>query len=809
MDPTETGMATKRGARDTPLQPGREGLGRELDALAEAARRALLAVRSGSVRSAAGESVDRFSGRHAPDAPAAGPTPDRRSPGAVVTPADWATLPALEPGTAPDLSTAAYYLNRELTWLHFNFRVLNEAEDPRVPLLERIRFIAIVGSNLDRFFMTRIGGLKQQVGAGLHERTVDGRTPLEQIDEACELVRLLEARQRRVLEQVSVELRDAGVVLTTFPDLGTAEQAILRDYYVANIYPLVTPQATDPAHPFPFVSNLSLNLLVTLRYPNEESTTLARVKVPVGAGTPRFLRLPDSRTFVTLESVMAHNLELLFPGMEVDSCEQFRVTRNANTELNEDKADDLLEMIETGLRERKFAPIVRLEVASDMHPIHRGMLATELGLDESTDVFETDGLLALRDLEEIATEVSDPTLHYPPHVPIDHPQLRTERNIFHVVRDVGSILLHFPYESFSTSVERFLRDASLDPKVRAIKMTIYRTSATSKIIEYLIDAAQNGKQVTVVVELKARFDEAANIRWANRLGQVGIHVTYGVVNLKTHCKAILVLRQDYDGLRRYAHVGTGNYHADTARFYADLGILTCSEEIGRDLTELFNYLTTGFKPKRDYRKILPAPKMLKPALLKKIAREVKHQKQGASSRIQFKMNALEDPDVTRALYEAAMAGVAIDLIIRDSCRLRPGIPGLTETVRVVSIVGRFLEHARVYYFYNRGEEEYYIGSADCMRRNLEHRVEAITPVEDPELCGELRFLLDTQLADQRNGWEMRADGSYVKRGSISDPETRGSQERLIEWAEKRFREATRLKKRRPRGIGPRQGGRPS
>jgi polyphosphate kinase len=713
------------------------------------------------------------------------------------TPAD--TVPAPEAGVVIDLDDAELYLNRELTWLNFNYRVLAEAEDERTPLLERLKFVAIVSSNLDEFFMKRIGGLKQQVGAGVTKLSVDGRAPQEQIDESYAVVRDLEARKRIAFLEVAVALTEHDVVIAGYDDLDDEDQLWLRQFYVENIYPLVTPQATDPAHPFPFISNLSLNLLVTLRLPGDPFPSLARVKVPVGTGTPRFLSLPDRNVFVPLEQVMAANLDLLFPGMEIDACELFRVTRNANTELEEDEADDLLAMIETELRQRRLAPIVRLEVAEGMDPVHRGMLAAELGLDEDSDVFEMKGTLGLADLWQIVG-IEAPELKDRPHHPVDHPQIVSDRSIFHTIRDSGSLLVHHPYESFSTSVERFLREASLDPKVRAIKMTVYRTSADSKAVDYLIEAARNGKQVTAVVELKARFDEAANIRWANHLSAYGIHVTYGVVGLKTHCKAVLVVRQDYDGLRRYAHVGTGNYHAGTARLYADVGLLTSDPDIGSDLTELFNYLTTGYKPRRSYRKILPAPKILKPAILAKIEREIKQHAEYGSGLIQMKLNALEDADVTRALYEASRAGVRVDLVVRDTCRLRPGIEGLSANVRVVSIVGRFLEHARIYYFHNGGDEEYYIGSADAMRRNLRSRVEVVAPVEDRELRDELRLILDTQLADRRSAWEMRPDGSYEQRRPEGDEDRRSSQSELIRWAEDRHREATRLKRRKPRGI---------
>ena len=418
----------------------------------------------------------------------------------------------------------------------------------------------------------------------------------------------------------------------------------------------------DPAHPFPFVSNLSLNLLVSVRYTDDDQTALARIKVPVGSGVARFLMLSNHSIFVPLEEVMANNLDLLFPGMVIEACELFRVTRNAVTEKNEEQADDLLELIESELRERKFASIVRLQIQDGMDPLHRGMLAAELGLDEEADVFETDGTMGLRDLFQIASLDRD-DLHDRPHHPLDHPKLIGTSNIFHVIRETGSILLQHPYESFATSVERFVREASRDPKVLAIKMTLYRTSQDTKILDYLIDAARNGKQVAVVVELKARFDESANIRWANRLEEAGIHVTYGIVGLKTHCKVIFVVRRDYNGLRRYAHIGTGNYHAGTARIYTDLGLLTCDSEIGEDLTELFNYLTTGYVPKRRYRKLLLAPKVLKPELLKKIDREIKQHSAEKPGLIQFKINALEDIDITAALYRASQAGVKVDLIV--------------------------------------------------------------------------------------------------------------------------------------------------
>src|ERR1700691_5125048 len=473
-----------------------------------------------------------------------------------------------------DLTSQDLFLNRELTWLGFNRRALHEAEDERNPLLERIKFLSITASNLDEFFMKRIGGLKQQVVAGMHELTVDGRTPQQQINECYLVVRELEQRQREIGPQILRQLENHGIRVRLYASLSDDECKSVREYYYKNIFPLVTPQAMDPAHPFPFVSNLSLNLLVTARYQNDSDPLMARVKVPIGFGIPRFIRVGKQNDYVRLEDVVANNLDLLFPSMLIDSYELFRVTRNANTERDEDEPDDLLALIESELRDRRFAPIVRLGVLTGMNPVHRGMLAAELGLDERADVFEVDGMLSMRDLGELAA-IDAPALRDPPHHPVDHPRLTVGRNIFHVIRDAGSFLLLHPYESFSTSVERFLREAAEDPKVRAIKMTLYRTSPDSEIIGYLCDAARNGKQVAVVVELKARFDEAANIQFATRLEEFGIHVTYGVVGLKTHSKVILVIRQDYNGLRRYAHIGTGNYHPVTARFYADYGLLTC------------------------------------------------------------------------------------------------------------------------------------------------------------------------------------------------------------------------------------------
>lgn len=698
-----------------------------------------------------------------------------------------------------DLRAPELYLNRELTWLKFNWRVLNEARDPRTPLLERVKFLAIASSNTDEFFMKRIGGLKQQVGAGVHKLTVDGRTPQQQLDE-CRVVihEFMESVHSTYIDLVE-DLRNADIHLLRFEDLSPSERDEARRHYHDNVFPLVTPLAIDPAHPFPHLSNLSLNLLVTLRYPGEPDVTLARVKVPVGSGVPRFVRVGERYRFVPLEEIMAHCLEDLFPGMEIASAELFRVTRNANTERDEEQADDLLAMIEAELRDRRFAPIVRLETAAGVAPVHRGMLAAELGLDEDTEVYETDVMMGMRDLMEIA-QLELPDLHDPQHEPITNVKLQDRDNIFHIIRQNGPILLSHPYESFVTSVTRFVREAAEDPKVLAIKMTLYRTSADTQIVDLLIQAARKGKQVAVVVELKARFDEAANIQWAGRLEEAGIHVTYGVLGLKTHCKLILVVRRDYTGLKRYAHIGTGNYHAGTARLYSDLGLLTCDADIGHDLTELFNYLTTGCRPVRGYRKILAAPNLLKRALLTKIDREIALHRPDDPGLIRFKANALEDPDIVEALYRASMAGVRVQLIIRDTCRLRPGMPNLSETIRVIGIVGRFLEHTRIYHFRNGSDDEYFIGSADLMRRNLESRVEVVTPIETRPLRRELNSLLESQLRDRRSAWDMQPDGTYVQRQPETEREERSCQEVLVHVAEIRAERAKRLRRIKPRAF---------
>ncbi len=701
-----------------------------------------------------------------------------------------------------DLNDPKLFLNRELSWLKFNERVLHQASNTKIPLLERVKFLAIYGSNVDEFIMKRIGGLKQQMATGVSDITVDGRTPRQQLEECFAEINRIQPRREQVTRDVFHALKKQGIEFLDFTQLTGEEKAQIRNHFYDNIFPLVTPQSVDPAHPFPFISNLSLNLLVVLRYPGESATELARVKVPVGAGANRFQRLPGSGyRFIRLEDILQNNLDLLFPEMEIVRCELFRVTRNANTSKDEEHADDLLELIESTLEHRRVAPIVRFQVLPHIDPLYRGRLASELGLDEESDVFVSEDLLGLRDLWEIY-RLDLPELKDKPHHPIDNPLLPADRSIFHTIRDQKEVLLQHPYESFSSSVERFLHEAATDPKVLGIKMTLYRTDPTSGIINYLIQAARNGKQVAVVVELQASFNEQANIKLATKMEEAGIHVTYGVVGLKTHAKVILVIRQDFKGLRRYVHIGTGNYHPVTARLYSDLGLLIYNKDVGRDATELFNYLTTGFTPKRHYNTLLPAPKQLKNALLAKIAREIEVHSSKNPGLIRFKMNALEDPDIVKALYRASQNGVKVELLIRDSCRIRPGIEGLSDNIRVVSILGRFLEHARIYYFKNGGNEEFLLGSADAMRRNLEYRVETLVPVASKTIREQLREIFDLQLEDRVNAWELQSDGQYHLVNPHARKGSEGCQDKQIKLAEKRVILAQRSKKRKTKTAGP-------
>ncbi len=690
---------------------------------------------------------------------------------------------AAEPRDVPfDPADPACYLNRELTWLAFNRRVLTEAERARNPLLEQLKFLAIVGSNLDEFFMKRIGGLKQQEGAGVTALTVDGRTPSEQIAECYTEISELLADQSVILEELLARLREEDIRILDFEDLDFEQRESAREFFHQNVFPLLTPLVIDSAHPFPFISNLSVNLLVRVCRRADDKPSVVRIKVPLGERTPRFIRLGPDHTFVPLEQIIEHHLDIVLPGVDIVSCDFFRVTRNAVVERDEEQANDLLELIESELRERRFAPVVRLEVSGSMAPESRDYLRRQLALTSEEDVFASDGLLGRADYMQIAT-LPIPQLQYPPHTPAAHERLVRSASVFEEIRSNGPLLLQHPYQSFTKSVIRLLREAVDDPAVLAIKTTLYRTSEDSQIVPLLIDAVTNGKQVAVVVELKARFDEAANIRWANRLEEAGIHVSYGVVGYKAHAKMMLMVREEGGELRRYVHVGTGNYHSGTARQYCDLGVISADPDLGADASEFFNSLTTGSPRRRNYRKLLTAPDDMKPGLIRRIEREVTHQQAGRGGLIQLKTNALEDPDVTEALYAASRAGVAIQLVVRDTCRLRPGIPGLSDTISVISLVGRFLEHSRIYYFRNGGDEEYFIGSADCMSRNLTSRVEALVPIREEALRVTLRHILDLQLADTENAWEMLPDGGYIHREPGERPVD--SQQLLADWAQER------------------------
>ncbi|KAB1193722.1 polyphosphate kinase 1 [Haloferax sp. MBLA0076] len=682
------------------------------------------------------------------------------------------------PETA-DLSDTSLYLNRELSELSFHERVLNEALDERNPLFERVKFLSILTSNLDEFFMKRVGGLKQQIAADVTVLSPDGRTPYEQWTLVLERARDLLDRQTACFRDlVRPALADAGIEIVAYDALSSDEQAALRDYFEASVLPTLTPLTFDPAHPFPFISNLSLSLAVLTREHEDAPTKFSRVKVP--GNRPRLVDVDDivgrtmdadsetlGRTahaptrFVPLARVIEHNLDLLFPNVEVLDASTFRVTRNAEVRRNEEVAEGLIEMIEDVLRQRRFATVVRLEVEDDTPDAVRDLLVEQLGLDDR-EVFEREipldftGLTTLFDLDRQELEV-DPW-HPQPHPRFVGLSTDDPGALFAEVAR-KDVLVHHPYHSFTGTVGTFLGAAANDPSVLAIKATIYRTAPDSEVIETLIEAASNGIQVAVMVELKARFDEENNLRWVRRLEEEGIHVAYGTIGLKTHTKTALVVREENDGVQLYSHVATGNYHSQTAKLYTDLGLFTADPDIGHDLVRLFNYFT-GHSRHESYRKLLVAPTNLREEMTRLVRREADHARAGRDARIVAKMNSLEDPEMVRELYEASMAGVDIDLVVRGICRLRPGIDGISETISVSSVVGRFLEHSRIFYFENAGDPDYYVGSADWMTRNLDRRVEAITPVVDPSLRVELDAVLEALLSDNRRRWVMDADGRY-------------------------------------------------
>jgi len=697
--------------------------------------------------------------------------------------------------TEVNLRDPQYYFNRELSWLEFNNRVLHEATDPRTPLLERLKFMAIFNSNLDEFFMVRVAALEQQVVAKVRKLTPDGRTPTEQLEAIRERLLPMVIEQHQHFEKaLRPQLAREGIYILDYMDLNQEQRTYLQNYFEEQIFPVLTPLAVDPSHPFPHISNLSLNLAVVVKDPETGEELFARVKVP--KVLPRFVPLPEELrhrqkrqqavwTGVPLEQVIAHNLESLFPGMNIQEYHPFRITRNADLAVEEDEADDLLLAIEQELRKRRLGgSAVRLEIQITTPDTVRGMLMEELELKD-TDVYEVEGLLGLGDLM-CFMELPLPELKDPPWTPQVPSRLRSSsgeeevEDFFSVIRN-GDLLVHHPYDSFSATVLRFITEAAHDPQVLAIKMTLYRTSGDSPIANALISAAENGKQVAVLVELKARFDEKNNIIWARKLEQAGIHVVYGLVGLKTHTKVVLVVRREESKILRYVHIGTGNYNPKTARIYTDLGLLSCSEDLGADLTDLFNYLT-GYSRQRSYRKLLVAPVNLRDRFSTLIRREMEHCRQGYSGRIVAKMNALVDPQMIATLYEASQAGVQIDLIVRGMCCLRPGVEGLSDNIRVISIVGRYLEHSRIYYFHNQGQEEVYIGSADWMTRNLDRRVEAIVSIEDPEIVKDLQEILGVMLADNRQAWDLQPDGQYIQRHPAEGTKEQCAQKILMEMA---------------------------
>ncbi len=654
------------------------------------------------------------------------------------------------------------YFNRELSWLDFNMRVLELAEDQSEPVLERARYLAIFSSNLDEFFQVRVAGLKEQVAAGITSLTPDGSTPARQLVAVRDrVVDLVERQERAFLDTVVPALAEAGIAFSGLDELDDDDRKFLDEEFEHRIFPVLTPLAVDPGHPFPYISDLSLNLAVVVNNPETGEVRFARVKVP--NLLPRFVVLPDGERFVPLEHVIASHLDQLFPGMEIVEHVPFRVTRNADLTLAEEEADDLLAAVEIELRRRRFGAAVRLEIEIGTSAEIRDVLMRELDLG-ADDVYPLVGPLDLGGLGAIV-DLDRPDLKYPVWKPITQPRLvDKDDDPLHIFTELrrGDILVHHPYSSFASSVEEFIRQAAIDPDVLAIKLTLYRTSGDSPIVASLIRAAEDGKQVAVLIELKARFDEEANIEWARRLEQAGAHVAYGFVGFKIHTKTALVVRNEGDQIRRYCHIGTGNYNPRTARYYEDIGLLSCDDDLGADLTHLFNSLT-GYARNLSFRRLLVAPHGLRQRMVELIRNEADAGR--GAGRIRMKMNSLVDDAMIEELYRASQAGVEIDLVVRGICCLRPGVPALSDNIRVRSIVGRYLEHSRIYHFANGGGpgvEAYFIGSPDLMPRNLDRRIEALVEVETPDLQARLEEILDVNLADDRYAWILGSDGEWTR-----------------------------------------------
>lgn len=659
-----------------------------------------------------------------------------------------------------------YFLNYENSWLRFNERVLSEAHNPKNKLLERLKFLAIVCSNLDEFFQKRVGGLKRQQMARVKELSVDGRTPADQLKEVRSTVQdMIESYRSCFFDELLPGLAGKGIQITPYDELSDYQKSVSDRYFQKQIYPIVTPLAVDEGHPFPFISNKSLSFAIELSNPRTREKMFARLKIP--ANRPRFVqvhRRGNKVILVPLEDIIKEKIDQFFPGMEVLSAHMFRVTRNASVDRDEEEAEDLLETIEDELRERKFAEIVRLEIDSKMPKHIKKYLLKNLGINWH-DVYEMKGTIGLADTMQIANLSGFSRLKERSWTPVLHPALRHNPeeeipSIFEVIKR-GDFIVHHPYHSFELSTQRFLEEAAKDPNVLAIKQTLYRTSKDSPLMHSLMHAAEEGKQVAVLVEIKARFDEERNISWAQKLENYGVHVAYGIPGLKIHTKMTMVVREENDGLKTYCHIGTGNYHPDTAQLYEDLGLFTCDEVIGSDVTDVFNLLT-GYAPDQSFDKLFVAPKHMRKQISSLIDHEIKQAEKGKEARIIAKMNQLEDPQIIQQLYKASSAGVKIDLIVRGVCRLIPGKKDLSENIKVHSIIGRFLEHSRVYYFCHSGEHRYYIGSADWMHRNLDARVEAVVPIEKPCLKKYLQFMLNIYLRDNMQRWELQSNGEYVQ-----------------------------------------------
>lgn len=660
------------------------------------------------------------------------------------------------------------YLDRELSWLAFNQRVLELAEDESLPLLERANFLAIFASNLDEFFMVRVAGLKRRIVTGLAVPTNTGRAPTEVLDELSDAAHALQERHAaEFLNSVKPALDAEGIHIETWADLGPEDRERVHEIFSNQIFPVLMPLAVDPAHPFPYISGLSLNLSIRVRNPKTQKEEFARLKVP--SVLPRFIQLPDDGSdqlrYIPLEDLISNHLGALFPGMEILAHHEFRVTRNEDVNVDEDESENLIKSLEKQILNRRFGPPIRLEITDDMDEVTLGLLVRELKITEQ-EVYRLPAPLDLAGLFQL-TRIDRPALKYPRHVPITSPSLMpTEGNeradIFRAIAR-KDILLHHPYESFSTSVQSFLEQAAADPDVLAIKQTLYRTSGDSPIVEALIDAAEAGKAVLALVEIKARFDETANISWARKLEKAGVHVVYGLVGLKTHCKLALVVRQEEGKLRHYAHIGTGNYNPKTSRLYEDLGLLTADDQVGKDLTRLFNELS-GYAIEKKFKRLLVAPRHLRKGLVKQIESEASNAHAGLPSGIRIKLNSIVDEAIIDALYRASNAGVPIDIVVRGICSLRPGVEGLSENIRVRSILGRYLEHSRVFAFHNNGDPQIFIGSSDMMHRNLDRRVEALVRITEPEHIDELEYIFDLSVDESTASWWLDSEGDWVRHG---------------------------------------------